>query len=548
MLHILDEILTHLTDDFLPQAIRLSIADIDLDLLPEEELKVILETVEEAVIQQSRVDFYMYLLYISETIFKKGFKPTRVIRLICKYLQMLEEKKITKLMIMMPPRSGKTATASNAFVSWYMGKTKGSNVIHVGNSSTFAETAFSAPIRDILESQPYKNVFPDNILRKNVKSVKNWQTEGGNKYSPAGAGANITGKGGHLGILDDVLADDDKNEMKKINEWYAPVYRTRLQPEDHIELVINTRWNKEDISGHLLKLDKKAEQDIANGKRSPESFTPWTVLSIPAILDEDGAKLLDLPIGSSFCPERYSMDYLNETKNSMHPNKWSALYMQNPIPDEGAIVKPEWIRRWTDSDMPPLQHVLASFDTAFSTSEQADYSAFTVWGIFFTIEDGTYGERVKVPNALLLAGDRGRWEFPDLCDRVLDIMDEYNPDTLIIEKKASGQSLIQEMNKRGLPVMPYVPEKDKQARLHAVTPLFMSGRIWFPERYWVAPIEEELLSFPFDVHDDYVDTISQALNYLRSSWYIQEVEEVSEDQERLRYQQPEAVSYWGALS
>jgi predicted phage terminase large subunit-like protein len=209
--------------------------------------------------------------------------------------------------------------------------------------------------------------------------------------------------------------------------------------------------------------------------------------------------------------------------------------MQNPTAEEGAILKREWWQPWEDARLPELKHVIQSYDTAFSKKETADYSAITTWGVFTPFED-------EKPALILLDALRGRYDFPELKMVAFDQYKYWDPETVIVEKKATGEPLIQEMRKMGVPVVDFVPVKgkDKVTRAHACAPLFESGQVFYPvDERWAEEVIEECAAFPYGENDDYVDSTTQAvLRYRKGNFvslFSDEKDEPSNRRERPRY-------------
>ena len=210
--------------------------------------------------------------------------------------------------------------------------------------------------------------------------------------------------------------------------------------------------------------------------------------------------------------------------------------MQNPTSEEGAILKRDWWQKWPDS-LPKLKHVIQSYDTAFSKKETADYSAITTWGIFTPVE--------TEPEAMiLLDATRGKWDFPELKVIALDQYKYWEPESVIIEQKATGQPLTQEFRRMGIPVIDFVPSKgrDKHARVNAVAPVFESGQVWYPEdEKWAQEVIEECAAFPHGENDDYVDTVTQAVLRYRQGYFIstysdkEEIEEYNKSRKFVYY-------------
>jgi predicted phage terminase large subunit-like protein len=185
--------------------------------------------------------------------------------------------------------------------------------------------------------------------------------------------------------------------------------------------------------------------------------------------------------------------------------KWNAQWQQNPTSEEGSIIKREWWKIWESRQLPNLQHIIQSYDTAFSKKETADYSAITTWGVFL------YND--VTPNIILLDMKKGRWDFPDLKRIAMEEYQYWEPETIIIEQKASGTPLTHELRRVGIPVVNFTPSKgnDKHVRVNSVSPLFEAGQVWAPKEKWAEELIEECAAFPYGDHDDLVDSMTQAL-------------------------------------
>jgi predicted phage terminase large subunit-like protein len=257
-----------------------------------------------------------------------------------------------------------------------------------------------------------------------------------------------------------------------------------------------TRWSKKDLTGQILK---------SSIQRSGEE---WEVIEFPALL----------PSGRPLWPEFWPLEELEALKNELPNSKWMAQYQQNPTSETSAIVKREWWQVWEEDDPPHCDFVLQSWDTAFEKSNRADYSACTTWGVFYKPDDAGNTQA----NIILLNAFRKRMEFPELKKVALEQHQEWEPDSTIIEKKASGAPLIYEMRAMGVPVQEFTPSRgnDKISRLNAVSDLFASGKVWAPNTRWAEEVIDEVASFPAGEHDDYVDSVSLALMRFRKGGYI----------------------------
>ena len=271
-------------------------------------------------------------------------------------------------------------------------------------------------------------------------------------------------------------------------------------------------------------------------------------MSIPAWVDEDSSDLLGLPVGTSYFPEWKPNEVLElderEIRASNGSRYWDALYMQNPSPDEGGIIKKKWFQWWEYEDPPHCEFVIQTYDTAFSTKKTADYSVIQTWGIFHQAERDEYGGEYVVPNLILLGNVKERFEYPDLRRTAQYLYQKHRPDVCIIEKKASGQSLLQDMRLAGLPVLDYLPDRDKVSRVYAATPLMESGRVYIPKgKEWAKDLFDEALAFPNGAHDDQVDAMTMAIHYMRDSWHVSHGDDPSlEDDYNPRRQK--RVGYW----
>jgi len=286
-------------------------------------------------------------------------------------------------------------------------------------------------------------------------------------------------------------------------EWYTSGPRQRLQPGGAI-IVVMTRWGLKDLTGRLIKAQGS---DIMSDE--------WEIVEFPAILPSD----------KPLWPQFWEKDDLLKVKASLPLAKWNAQWQQNPTAEEGAIVKKEWWNMWEKKDIPDLSYIIQSYDTAFSKKESADYSAITTWGIFQPEEGGA-------DHIVLLDAQRGRWNFPELKMTALEEYNYWEPDMVIVEAKATGTPLTDELRRTGIPVLNYTPSKgrDKVSRMHMVAPLFEAGMVWAPEKSFSEEVIEECAAFPHGDYDDYVDSMTMALIRFRQGGFISLDGEEDEDE------------------
>jgi len=411
------------------------------------------------------------------------------------------EGKIKRLIINMPPRHTKSEFASYLLPAWFLGKFPNKKVIQTSHTAELA-VGFGRKVRNLVDQDTYREIFPGVGLQTDSKAAGRWATNKGGDYFAIGVGGAVTGKGADILIIDDPHSEQEAAQAEvnpeiydKTYEWYTSGPRQRLQPGGAI-IVVMTRWSKKDLTGQVLK---------AASQRSGEE---WEVIEFPALL----------PSGKPLWPQFWPRSELEALQKELPHGKWMAQYQQNPTSESSAIVKREWWQVWEDDEAPNCDFTLMSWDTAFEKSNRADYSALTHWGVFYHPDD----TGLPQANIILLNAFRERMEFPKLKQTAIDQFNEWGPDSVIIEKKASGAPLIYEMRAMGIPVQEFTPSKgnDKISRLNAVSDLFASGRVWAPNTHWAEEVIEEVASFPAGEHDDYVDSVSLALMRFRKGGYI----------------------------
>ena len=396
----------------------------------------------------------------------------------------------------MAPRHTKSEFASFLFPAWMMGRTPSMKIIQATHTTELAVN-FGRKTKNLIDSEGYREIFPEVELAADSKASGRWDTQAGGMYYAVGVGSNLAGRGGDLIIIDDPHSEQtamSSNGFEDAWDWYTGGPRQRLQPGGSIVLV-QTRWSEKDMTGQLIR--SMAKDPLAD---------QWEVVELPAIFED----------GTSCWPEFWSLEDLNAVRASIPPSKWNAQYQQNPTGEENAIIPREWWKRWEPTKVPQLEYVIQSYDTAFSRRETADYSAITTWGVF-------YPEEGSGPNLILLDSKKDRWDFPDLKRVALEMYEFWEPDTVIVEAKASGTPLTQELRQMGIPVVNFTPSRgnDKITRVHSVSPLFEAGMVWAPDTKFADELIEEVAAFPNGEYDDLVDSMTQALMRYRQGNFVQ---------------------------
>ena len=415
---------------------------------------------------------------------------------IAEKFQLLKDKKLKRLIVNMPPRHTKSELASYLLPAWIMGHAPKTKIIQATHTGELA-FRFGRKVRNLMDHEDYKRVFKDVELSADSKAAGRWETNKGGEYFATGVGGAITGRGADLLIIDDPHSEQDalsETAFDNAYEWYTSGPRQRLQPGGIIVIVM-TRWSTKDLTGRLVGAQKEVKAD------------QWDLIEFPAIFPKTG---------NPIWPEYWKKDELLSVKASLNEQKWQAQWQQQPTSEEGSIIKREWWMKW-EPDSPPnnIQHVIQSYDTAYSKKETADYSAITTWGVFTSEADG------KV-YLILLDAVKGRWEFPELKRKALEKYREFEPETVIVEAKASGLPLTHELRQIGIPVTNFTPSKgnDKHVRVNAVAPVFEAGQIWVPDKRWAQDVIEECAAFPFGDNDDYVDSTTQAVLRFRQGNFV----------------------------
>jgi predicted phage terminase large subunit-like protein len=420
-----------------------------------------------------------------------------------------------RLIVNMPPRHTKSEFASYLLPAWFLGKFPEKKIIETAHTAELA-VGFGRKVRNLVDSDVYKSIFPGVGLQSDSKAAGRWATSAGGDYFAIGIGGAVTGKGADILIIDDphseqeaTLAESNPEVYDKVYEWYTSGPRQRLQPGGSI-IIVMTRWSKKDLTGQVVKsaLQRSGEE--------------WEIIEFPAIL----------PSGNPLWPEFWSLKELEALRTELPNAKWMAQYMQNPTSDVSAIIKREWWKWWEHEDPPEVNFIIQSWDTAFLKTQRSDYSACTTWGVFYEIDPLTKRETA---NIILLNAFKKRMEFPELKQKAFEEWKDWEPDSIIIEAKASGAPLVAEMRQMGIPVQEFTPSKgnDKVARLNAVADIFASGKVWVPRTYWAEEVVEEVASFPSGEHDDLVDSTSQAIMRFRRGGFI-----------RLESDEPDDIVYF----
>jgi len=420
-------------------------------------------------------------------------------RIMADAFERVSRGELKRLCINIAPRHGKSELTSYMLPAWLLGQDPSRKVICATHTTEFSQR-FGRKVRNLIESDDFKAVFPETALKADSKAAGRWDVSGGGEYFACGVGAAMTGRGADLLIIDDPHSEsagiNPTNEyFESVYEWYSSGPRQRLQPGGAI-IIVMTRWHQLDLTGRVIKAS-----EVRGGDQ-------WEVITLPAV-DE-----YEIPLW----PEFWKKEELDALRATIPISKWSAQYQQDPTSEEGALIKREHWNMWDQKNPPACEFILQTVDTAHTKNARSDYSAITTWGVFnHPDENGIY-----VPNIILLDAVNEKLEFPELKRKCFELYEDYQPDAFLVEAKAAGFPLIQEMRAVGLPVSEYSPSRgqDKLSRVNAVSDIFSNGVVWAPRTRWAEEVIEQCAAFPNGAHDDLVDSTTLALLRFRQGGFI----------------------------
>ena len=447
-----------------------------------------------------------------------------------------------RLAVFMMPGSAKSMYGSVLYPSWYLGKRPTECLIQGSYNDTLA-SKFGRRARNTFASKIHHDVFGVG-LAKDSRAAGEWETERGGEYFSFGMNTGVTGRRADGVILDDVIKGRKEADSKVVRdstwETYIADVRTRMKPGAWI-LYIATRWHEDDPAGRILPPESVGKSGWVTSKDGEK----WYVLSLAAVIEtreEEVNDPLGRKVGDILWPEWFTPAMLEQERKTQGRRNWSALYQQKPRPNEGAILKRADWRKWPHEKPPKCEYVASVYDTAFEEGEENDYTARTTWGVFWHEEERPaeiQALQAKLAKPLvsgrycciLLERFKDKVEFPELRRLAVKHYKEFKPDRLLVEKKASGHSLIQELKRGHIPVTAIKADRSKLARAHAAGTVLESGCVFYMDRRWAEEVIDECEAFPAGEHDDIVDTCVHAWQWLRKTFHLQLRDEQDEDED-----------------
>lgn len=421
--------------------------------------------------------------------------PNWHLRVMAEYLLAVEQQQVHRLIINMPPRYMKSLTVSVAWPAWLLGQNAAARII-VASYAANLSLKHSLDCRNLVESGWYRRIFPNTkILSGQNEKHKYMTTDFGFRLATS-VGGTVTGEGGDILIVDDPLNPSQAESRlfrNLANRWFDHTFSSRLNDKRNGGIVlVMQRLHAQDLSGYL--------QEKGN----------WEILELAAIAERTQhfiSKNFDYRRKAGECLHEVREDarMLARVKHEMGSYAFAAQYQQQPLSIIGGMVKPEWLGRYQDSGFGIRDLVITqSWDTAIKAGAHNDPSVCIT---FANVEGQHY----------VLDVLRERLEYPQLRRKMIELAEKWNPQAVLVEDKASGQSLLQDLRQNTqLPLIACMPKLDKVTRFASITPQIEAGRLLLPERAsWLAEFEQELCSFPDSPHDDQVDALSQYLNWIR---------------------------------
>jgi predicted phage terminase large subunit-like protein len=412
----------------------------------------------------------------------RGYTPNWHHKVLAEKLMETEKGDIDRLMVLMPPRHGKSELASVRFPAWFLGRNPSLRVIATSYSARLAET-FGRKVREIVADPKFRLTFGFGLSKRSRASDR-WETTEGGGYIAAGVGGSITGMGGDLLIVDDPFKNqedaDSKTYRDKVWEWYQSTLYTRIEKGGKI-VVILTRWHEDDLAGRLL----------ASGNDD------WHVVSFPAVAEGDEEFR---NIGEPLWEDKYDSADLQRIKTTVGTRVWNALYQQRPAPQDGAVFKKGW---WRFYDRLPddIDSYIQSWDMTFSDSSGADFVVGQVWAL-------------KGSARYLVDQVRERMDFVKAIQAVREMTEKYpEANAKYIEDKANGPAVISALRNEIQGLIPVNPKGSKIARANSVCPVIEAGNVFLKKgARFSDELMEEASLFPAGKNDDMVDAMTQALS------------------------------------
>jgi predicted phage terminase large subunit-like protein len=426
------------------------------------------------------------------------------IDVIAEALEQCRAGDLCRLVINLPPRSLKSHMTSISFCAWLLGQNPAAQIICASYAQGLADK-LAGDCLSLMSTRWYQKLFPACRLARPRQAVHDFSTTQKGFRLATSVGGVLTGRGADFVIIDDPLRPDEAlsdAQRQTVNDWQDHTVISRLNDKSRgCIILIMQRLHEDDLVGHVLQQ------------------TGWRVLKFPAIADENeeylvqttyGQKRFTRRQGEALHPEREPLEVLEEIRKVQGEYNFAGQYQQAPAPLGGGMVKLEWFKSYAKTDLPSkFDFIIQSWDSANKPSELSDYSVCTSWGVL-------------EKHLFLLDVYRKRVGYPVLKRAVRDQADTFGAKIILIEDRASGTQLIQELVNEGMhAVQGYVPVTHKRMRLHSVTGIIENGFVHLPDKAeWLEEYKHEMTIFPNGKFDDQADSTSQALDWFKGNSLI----------------------------
>jgi phage terminase large subunit-like protein len=531
------------------------LTELELAQLTPDELEIYEEELEGLYWARGKTSFLDYCKMVelpgapmseeAGTFFADMIEPAAHHRLLIDAIQKLADgtyKDVDGVMAFLRPGSAKSSYLSILGGSWLLGRKPGTNVIGTSYGQDLANR-FGRRVRHVARSERFQKIMGCTVTGDN-SAVDNYSLTNGSDYRAAGMGAAVTGFRADWLLIDDPTKGMEEAMSQLIQDKIWDAYNsdltTRLKPNGRIVIAM-TRWAEADLAGRILGADWKGQSGLWRGMDQ----RLWLVINLPFIAEHADDPLGRRP-GQRLWPEYFSQaeaDRLQAAakKGGSAAKVWASLYQCRPAPDEGAILAKHYWKPWTKKELPEVDEVFLCYDTAFEEDEAADYSAMTAWGVFEHTSRKSTGEEYNHKHVILLGAWKDQISAVDLLDTVKAHYKLFRPHRILVEKRASGIQLVQEMQRLRMPVKAWLPPgkpgtKGKVPRCHSVATILEQGSVHFVPGTKTEAAIDEAAAAPYGRYWDWTDTITMALSYFRSKHYLQTADDeldLEEMKERL---------------
>lgn len=463
----------------------------------------------------------------------KSCIPSQHIRVIAEHLEAAYRREIKTLIINIPPRSGKTSLISIAFPAWVWLHNPEEKFLYASYAASLS-TEHSRKFRLLVGSDWYKSLASFGLRRSTEKEIEN--DKGGIRVATS-VGGVATGRGCSILVADDPQSVQEiysKIKRETVHRWWSQVIPSRLNdPKRDVKILVQQRCHEDDLTGYILKTNRQDVTHLVfpNEYEGTQRFITKLQAEKASLIDKRKV------VGELLCEERLGKEETERLKREIGEYGYAGQYQQRPAPLGGGIIKKEWFGLWKYEREPAYNYIIQSWDTAYKDGEDNDFSVCSTWGLFSSKELGI-SEKTPYTCIMLLSLWKGKVLYPELRKRAVRLSKNYletgnveigvsskhKPDKILLEDKASGQSLAQDLRNAGIGIEGVNPSSfgDKFVRVHLISSLVENGLVFLqmPKKKLSLSAQlflDEILLFPNGNNDDIVDTFSQVMIWCKNA-------------------------------